>query len=180
MNRSDALLARAAAAGDRAAFEALVRAHYDRTYRMAASLLRDPDQGADLAQEIWVDMPRRLASFAGEAAFTTWLYRVVLNRVRDHMRKVGRAASGRSRLAENALREAAEASDASARRRWLVGAFDALRPPELRETALLIVVEGLSQAEAAQALDLAPGTVAWRMSEIKRQLSALAAREGAA
>ncbi|HBG97872.1 MAG TPA: RNA polymerase sigma factor [Rhodobacteraceae bacterium] len=180
MNRSDEALVRAAAAGDRAAFAALVRAHYDRTYRMAAGLLRDPDAAADIAQDIWASMPARLAGFAGEAAFTTWLYRVVLNRVRDHIRRTQRRAGSRARLAEEAARLAAEAGAEAERRRWLLAAFDALAPPELRETAWLIVVEGLTQAEAAAALDVAPGTVAWRMSEVKRQLTGLARSEGVA
>ena len=59
---------------------------------------------------------------------------------------------------------------------WLAGAMARLKP-DLAETAALIVGEELTQAEAAEALGVPPGTVAWRMSEVKKALAAMAAED---
>jgi RNA polymerase sigma-70 factor (ECF subfamily) len=59
---------------------------------------------------------------------------------------------------------------------WLGRALRAL-PEELRDTAVLVVGEDLTQGEAAEVLGVAEGTVAWRMSEVKKRLRALVAKE---
>ena len=83
----DGGLARRAAAGDREAFGALLERHYDRIYRIGARVLGDADEAADLAQDVCVALPARLASWRGESRFTTWLYRVVVNAARDALRR---------------------------------------------------------------------------------------------
>ncbi|MEM6906423.1 MAG: sigma-70 family RNA polymerase sigma factor, partial [Pseudomonadota bacterium] len=111
--------------------------------------------------------------FRGEAAFTTWLYRLVVNAALDRRRKAGRQA----RLVENfaetdALRRAGDEARL-AEVDWLARALQALSP-ELRATAALVLEEELTQAQTAEVLGIAEGTVAWRMAEIKRKLRALA------
>ena len=85
--KRDGALARRAAAGDREAFAALLECHYHRIFRIGARVLGDADEAADLAQDVCVALPARLASWRGESRFTTWLYRVVMNAARDALRR---------------------------------------------------------------------------------------------
>lgn len=172
METTDEALATAAGQGDRAAFASLIERHYDRIFRMCWHLTRRQDQAEDLAQDICLKLPRALRGFRADAKFTTWLYRVVLNTVRD----AGRRNSTRAKAMEGYGNEATlvgSAFDEDDRASWLDRAMGALKP-DLAETAALIVGQELSQADTATALGISPGTVAWRMSEVKKALAAMA------
>ena len=163
----DATLARRAGAGDATAFEALVERHYDAIHALAWRL--DRTCADDLAQEVCVRLPKALRSFRGDAAFRTWLHRLVVNAARDGWRRRGaydRAVEGWVEV--DGMRRA---DDAEARERlaWLDGAMDALGPA-LRETVALVVGEELTHAEAAATLGVGEGTVSWRMSEVRKLL----------
>ena len=174
METSDEALAQAAGQGDRAAFATLVNRHYDRLFRLCWRLTGSETAAEDLAQDVCVKLPRALRSFKGEAKFTTWLYRVALNAVRDDARR----ATTRARAMEGLAREPVAPPDENENlSRWLAAAMARLKP-DLAETAALIVGEELSQADAAEALGVSPGTVAWRMSEAKKALAAMAAEDG--
>lgn len=176
MGEDDDLLARAAQAGDRAAFAALVARHYDRIHGLAWRLTGARDQAQDLAQDICAALPAKLMAWRGEARFTTWLYRVVVNAAHDRRRRAqahARAAEGWGtwELARQAdARAEVEAQD------WLTQAMLRLSP-ELRDTVALVLGEDLTQAQAGEVLGISEGTVAWRMAQVKRQLRALAAEE---
>ena len=97
MDTPDETLATAAAAGDRAAFAVLVERHYDRVFGLACRLTGQRAEAQDLAQDICAALPAKLRGWRGEARFTTWLYRVVVNAVHDQRRRQAtraRAASG--------------------------------------------------------------------------------------
>lgn len=175
METTEEALALAAGQGDRAAFAALVERSYDRLHRLCWRLTGSPDRAEDLAQDVCLKLPRALRSYRGEAAFSTWLHRIALNAVRDAARRDGtRARAMAAYAAEAPLRRPDGAEDAASA--WLAGALSALKP-DLAETAALVVGEGLSQAEAAAILGVSPGAVAWRMSEAKKALRALAEAE---
>ena len=79
METPDETLALAAAGGDRAAFAVLVQRHYDRIYGLAYRLTGSRAEAQDMAQDICAALPAKLRNWRGEARFTTWLYRVVVN-----------------------------------------------------------------------------------------------------
>lgn len=176
MEDQDESLARAAAAGDRAAFAALVERHYDRIFGLAWRLTGSRAEAEDLAQDICAALPGKLSGWRAEARFTTWLYRVTVNAAHDLRRRQAarsRAAAGWGdweRARHDAAHEARAAQD------WLHAAMAGL-PPDLRDTVALVLGEEMTQAEAAQVLGIAEGTVAWRMSEVKRRLKAEARKE---
>lgn len=176
MDTSDQILAEAASRGDRAAFAALVSRHYDRVFGLCWRLTGSKANAEDLTQDICAALPAKLQSWRGEARFTTWLYRVVVNAAHDARRRAqtrARAADGWGdwELArQDAMTEDRAAMD------WLTHSMQRLSP-ELRDTLALVLGEDLTQAEAALVLGLSEGTVAWRMSEVKRRLRALAAEE---
>lgn len=173
METSDEALATAAGQGDRAAFATLLNRHYDRLFRLCWRLTGSQNTAEDLAQDVCLKLPRALRSFRGEAKFTTWLYRVALNAVRDDARK----ALTRARAMEALAVEPIAPPNEDDLTDWLTSAMARLKP-DLAETAALIVGEELSQADTAEALGVSPGTVAWRMSEVKKALTALAAEDG--
>lgn len=77
--RENALIARARS-GDQAAFTALVDAHYAQVYGLACRTVRDPDEAAEIAQDVFLAAWRGLGAFRGEARFSTWLYRITYRR----------------------------------------------------------------------------------------------------
>ncbi|MCE6958865.1 RNA polymerase sigma factor [Cereibacter sphaeroides] len=176
MDTSDDSLARGAAAGDRDAFAALIERHYDRIFRLAWRMTGSRTEAEDLAQDICAALPAKLRGWRGDALFTTWLYRVVVNAAHDLRRRQSvrnRAALG---WGDWELARQDEVQEARAAQKWLVAAMTAL-PVELRDTVALVLGEEMTQAEAAAVLGLAEGTVAWRMSEVKKRLQAVARKE---
>ena len=171
---TDSALARRAAAGDRAAFASLLERHYDRIYRIGARVLGDSDEAADLAQDVCVALPARLASFREQSRFSTWLYRLVVNAARDALRrKDARRRSERSHAEMEALLRV-EDTGPVCEGSWLRRALDRL-PEDLRLTVFLVLEEEMKHAEAGKVLGVSESTVSWRMHEVRKRLRALAA-----
>ncbi|VDC33002.1 ECF RNA polymerase sigma factor SigE [Pseudogemmobacter humi] len=176
MDTPDETLATAAASGDRAAFATLVARHYDRIFALAWRLTGLRADAEDLAQDICAALPVKLTRWRGEARFTTWLYRVVVNAAHDQRRRRTtrvKAAEGWGDWETARQAEIAEGREAEA---WLWSAMAQLSP-ELRDTVALVLGEEMTQAEAGLVLGVSEGTISWRMSEVKKRLRALAARE---
>ena len=75
----DAELVALAREGDRSAFADLLERHGREVYRLAFRLTHDHELASDVAQETWIRVWRGLSSFRGDAAFSTWLYRIAVN-----------------------------------------------------------------------------------------------------
>lgn len=172
----DQRLAMDASAGDRVAFARLIERHYDRIHGLAWRFTGGPPDSEDLAQDVCIALARRIRSFRGDSRFTTWLYQVVLNAARDGMRRDKTRASATRAFAEvDALRRGADADRARAAE-WLRARIFELKQ-DLRETAILVLDEGLSHGQAAEILDVAESTVSWRLMEVRKALRAAAAAE---
>lgn len=175
MTTGDTSLARAAAEGDANAFSLLLERHYDGMFRLAFRLTGAQTEAEDLTQDICAALPAKLAKFRGEAKFTTWLWRVVVNAAHDRRRRAAtraRHADGWGDWEQNrraADTETAEALD------WLTQAMRAL-PDDLRDT-LALVLDDATHDQAAEVLGISPGTVSWRISEAKKRLRALREKE---
>lgn len=176
MEPTDEALALDAAAGHRAAFAALVSRHYERIYGLSWRLTGNRADAEDLAQDICASLPRKLNGWQAEARFTTWLYRVVVNAAHDARRR----AQTRHRASEGwgdwECARQADLVESRAALDWLNTAMAGL-PIELRDTVALVLGEDLTQAQAAQVLGLSEGTIAWRMSEVRKRLRAIAVQE---
>ena len=174
---TDRALARWAAAGDGEAFAALLERHYDRIYRIGARVLGDADEAADLAQDVCVALPAKLASYRGRCRFTTWLYRVVVNPARDVLRRRAARQRGERGYAElDALMRRDQVAARECESFWLRQALGRLSDG-LRVTVVLVLEEGLRHAEAGEVLGVSESTVSWRMHEVRKRLRALAAGE---
>ncbi len=80
---SDPILIRRAKDGDQRALEALCERHAPRVERLAAHLVRDPEDARDASQEALAKLCVRLKQFRGDSRFTTWLHRLVVNTCKD-------------------------------------------------------------------------------------------------
>ena len=172
----DTNLAIAAAQGDRRAFERLLTRHYDRIFRVAYRVIGNRVEAQDVAQEVCAALPAKLKGFRGEAAFSTWLYRVVLNAGRDQLRRT--AAQQRITSEWGNVQVLNRETDAQnlAELDWLTRALTKLSD-DLRETVALVLGEEMSHALAGQVLGLSEGTISWRMSEVRKALKLMAAEE---
>ncbi len=175
-DNNDSWLARKAATGDPDAFAELLDRHYDRIYRVGARVLGEADAAADLAQEVCVALPTKLASFRGESRFTTWLYRVVVNAAHDALRRRTARQRGERGFAELNSLSRADRGAGMFESIWLREALDQLSE-ELRTTVFLVLGEGLRHAEAGEVLGISETTVSWRMHEVRKRLRAMAAEE---
>ncbi len=86
---TDYVLAQAASSGDMAAFETLYERHSRRVYSLCLRMTQNQSEAEDLAQEVFIQLFRKIGSFRGESAFTTWLHRLTVNQVLMHFRKRG-------------------------------------------------------------------------------------------
>ena len=176
METDDDSLARAAATGDRTAFATILARHYDHIFGLAWRLTGTRAEAQDLTQDICAALPARLASWRGEARFTTWLYRVTVNAAHDLRRRQATRARAADGWGDWELARQDEIATQAKVMDWLTGAMQRLSP-ELRDTVALVLGEDLTQAQAGEVLGLSEGTIAWRMSEVKKRLRAMAAEE---
>ena len=84
---SDFNLAQAAAKGDMFSFEELYQRHHRRVYSICLRMLQNASEAEDLTQDVFIQLYRKIGSFRGDSAFTTWLHRMTVNQVLMHFRK---------------------------------------------------------------------------------------------
>ena len=84
---SDIMLAKSAADGSMPAFEELYTRHHRRVYSLCLRMLQNTAEAEDLTQEVFIQLYRKIGSFRGDSAFTTWLHRMTVNQVLMHFRK---------------------------------------------------------------------------------------------
>jgi RNA polymerase sigma-70 factor, ECF subfamily len=159
-------------AGDAAAFDMLVRRYRRRVFGICLQYFGDPRDAEDATQDAFIALLRRASTFAGTAAFSTWMYRVAINACNDLARK--RARRPRSSAEDPAaLADVATLDDVLANRELGVELEAALRrlDPIYREAVVLHDVIGLPQAEIADRTGVAVGTVKSRIHRGHAQLA---------
>ena len=167
----DSSLVAAARAGHRDAFATLLERHYDRVHGLAWQITGSRADADDIAQDVCCTLVEKIGSFRGEAKFTTWLCGITVNACRDLRRKRRSFSTFTDRLAVlvgiAAAPDGRDLHDAI----WIRSAISGLKPA-LRDTAVLVIGQQLNHAEAAAILGVAESTIAWRMHEVRRILSA--------
>ena len=178
-SREAALIERCVA-GDESACAALVAAHQRTVFNLAFHLLGDRDEALDVSQEVFLRVFRTLSRFRGQSALRTWIYRIVVNQVRnrqrwwrrrrradlvsldDHLKRCGELEATREILPDRLL-----ASKETARRIW--AAMERL-PFDQRTALVLREIDGLRYEEIAFTLDVAVGTVKSRLTRARQAL----------
>jgi RNA polymerase sigma-70 factor, ECF subfamily len=162
--------------GDRVAFALLVKRHERRVYNLAYRMLGREEDARDATQDAFMTVLRRLSSFRGEAAFTTWLHRVTVNASYDILRKRKREpALELSESSETAMPRADHAESTAI-------SIDVQRallavPPEFRAPLVMHDIQDLAYEDIARILEVPVGTV---KSRIHRGRVALARALGPA
>lgn len=171
-NDPDAGLVRLAQLGDARAFEALVVKYQRRIARHVARYVKRAGDVEDLVQEVFIKAYRGIASFKGESAFYTWMYRIAKNAALNFVTRQSKVVVLQEDLAPSEGGEPLEASsDAEDPERLLlakqisetVGRAMTRLQPELAEALLLYEVEGKQYKEIAQMLAIPIGTVRTRI-----------------
>ena len=164
---SDFELAERAQAGDAQAFEQLLARHYGMMFKVAYKWCGHRADAQDIAQETCVKLASALSQYRFDAAFSTWLYRVILNTAKDFMRARQTQHKYESDFVhEQQFDETPKNQEEAMRARDAMRAINSL-PDKIRETVVLVACEGLSHAEAGKALECSEGTVSWRIHEAK-------------
>lgn len=149
--------------GDEEAFAALFEAHKRRVYSLCLRMLGNPTEAEDLTQEAFLQLFRKIATFRGESAFSTWLHRLSVNVVLMHLRKKG--------LNQISLDETENSQGEPIKRdygdddRRLVGSIDRIGlnraiaelPPGYRTVFILHDVEGYEHNEIAEIMNCSIG-----------------------
>lgn len=168
--RRDAELVARAQKGDQAAFTELVRIHQDRVYAVARGIVRHPDDAADVMQEAFISVLRALPQFQGTSRFSTWLHRIVVRKAYDHLRKRVPAPLDPQSQTITDRSDGGSAHEQNLARQDLLQCLNEL-DQGFRDAVLLVDVAGLSVEEAAQILEVAPGTIKSRVFRARALLA---------
>jgi RNA polymerase sigma-70 factor (ECF subfamily) len=166
--------------GDEAAFTRLFEQHWDAVYRLLARLVGDDLLASDLTQDVFVQLYRRPPAAEG-APLRAWLYRVALNRGYNALR-----ADRRRRRREDSVARDPSAPDGALPAADDAGLVEAanraeerdtvrrslLRLPDRQRDCLVLRSEGLSYAEIAAAVGIAPGSVGTLLARAERAFKA--------
>jgi RNA polymerase sigma-70 factor (ECF subfamily) len=161
---------RRAQTGDVGAFELLYRANAPTIYRLCRRMVGDDTAARELLQDVFVRAWERLPTFQGQSALGTWLHRLAVNVVLNHLRGARR----------DALRLTDESADIATRP--IAGQIDARidlddaiarLPTGARTVFLLHDVEGYTHEEIAEQTGIAPGTARAHLCHARRALMKL-------
>ena len=166
---SDEALCARVAERDEAAFDQLVERYQARAYRLAWSLLRDPEDARDVSQEAFMRVYQSAGRFRGDARFSTWFYRILVNLAVDHRRR--RRWWQRAVIEDRDDEEVAVVERQPAREpdpgeraseaQTMTRLWEAVQrlAPQQRAAVVLSVQEQLSTAEVAAVLQISEPTV---------------------
>ena len=169
----DWLLVRRVQAGEKAAFDLLVKKYQQKVMNLVSRYIKDNAEVMDITQEAFIKAYRALPNFRGESAFYTWLYRIAINTAKNFLVARGRRPPGTdidSQDAEvysnaDALRENASPERLVLSQELKQILFDAIEklPTDLRAAIELRELEGLSYEQIAEEMDCPVGTVRSRI-----------------
>ena len=170
----DAEVVQRVVAGDVALFEILMRRHNQRIYRAVRAVLRDEDEVEDVMQQAYLNAFKHLPQFAGNAQFSTWLTRIAVNEALARRGRRARIASEGDddvmlRLADTQTPDPEQHASAAELRQLLEREIAAL-PEPFRIVLMLRDVEGMSTAEAAEAVGVSEELIKTRLHRARTQL----------
>jgi len=175
--------------GDRDAFDTIVERYTPRIYNLSLRITGSREEAEDCVQDAFLRAFKALGHFRGEAAFSTWLYRVAMNVANDASRRLGSKPIAASELADpdsnlpppelERLGESAHSTDSpetsllKAQRRQVVTEAIRSLPQNHRTVIVLYDLQGLSYEEIAHVLGTRVGTVKSRLNRARLALKEL-------
>jgi RNA polymerase sigma-70 factor (ECF subfamily) len=157
--------------GEREAFRVLFETYKDKIYSIALRFAGDEALAMDIAQDTFLKLYSSIAEFRGESQFSTWVYRLVVNRCLDHKRRSWRILPMADEVLE-VLRAPGDALQALLRYEMSERVQRAVEklPAEQRIVVVLRYTEGLAYEEIAEVVGCSLGTVASRLNRAHKAL----------
>jgi RNA polymerase sigma-70 factor (ECF subfamily) len=172
---------RLAQAGDAAAFEFLYRLHSRRVYALCLRMVNNPADAEDLTQEAFLQLFRKISSFRGESAFSTWLHRMTVNVVLMRLRKKSLPVASLDETTEPDEDTGGPRKDIGAPDLRLSGAVDRVNlersveklPPGYRTVFMLHDVQGYEHNEIADIMGCSVGNSKSQLHKARTRLREL-------
>lgn len=176
VSAADFDLTQAAAKRDLAAFEEIYNRHHRRVYAICLRMTRNTTEAEDLTQEVFMQLYRRIGSFRGDSAFSTWLHRLTVNQVLMHFRKRNVRFEMTTKEGETPVQIVSGTENP--KRMSIVDTIaleDAIAqlPPGYRNVFVLHDVRGYEHEEVANILGCAVGTSKSQLSKARIKLRKL-------
>jgi RNA polymerase sigma-70 factor (ECF subfamily) len=176
-------LAQKAATGNISAFELLYERYHRRTYSLCLRMTSSPTEAEDLTQEVFIQLFRKIGSFRGESAFSTWLHRLTVNQVLMHFRR--RSVKNEKTSEDGEIPEQIvpgtenQAKMPVLDRIALTRAVNQL-PPGYKSVFMLHDVEGYEHEEVARLLKISVGTSKSQLHKARLKLRGLLIKQNEA
>lgn len=147
--------------GDAAAFECLYQLHSGRVFALCLRMLKNPAEAEDSTQEVFLNVFRKIQSFRGEAAFSTWLHRVAINTVLMRLRRNAPTKISLSEVSESGEETGVQGRELEGPDLHLEGYFDrealekaiAQLPPRCKLMFVLYDIQGYAHSEIVKSQD---------------------------
>ena len=152
---TDHLLIRRALDGDERALRQLWSQHSPHIDAVIRRLVGDPDEAADIAQEVWIQIFRALPSYRGDSQFGTWAHRIAVNRTLNALRRTRRIAKSETDIEDDTI-----AVEHDSERALLAASIEEAAgqlSPGARTVFMMHDVEGFTHEEIARELGITPG-----------------------
>jgi RNA polymerase sigma-70 factor, ECF subfamily len=183
MSEADAI--RLAQQGDAAAFERLYRMHNRRVYSLCLRMLNNTAEAEDLTQEAFLQLFRKIATFRGESAFSTWLHRLSVNVVLMKLRKKSGTESSLDEMTEPDEDGNGPRRDFGTVDLRLSGSIDRVNlqraveqlPPGYKSVFVLHDVQGYEHNEIAEIMDCSIGNSKSQLHKARMRLRELLQEE---
>jgi len=178
----DQTLARVAAQGDMKAFEELYRRHNRRVYSLCLRMTKNVPEAEDLTQEAFIQIFRKISTFRGDSAFTTWIHRLTVNQVLMHFRKRSVKLEHTTEEGDTPVQIVRGTEDPNRMpvldRISLDRAIVQL-PPGYRSVFILHDIEGHDHEEIAKMLGVAVGTSKSQLHKARMKLRGILRKKAA-
>lgn len=176
LDSSDIDLCKMASDGSLAAFEVIYQRYHRRTFSLTLRMTGSQTEAEDLTQEVFIQLFRKIGSFRGDSAFSTWLHRLTVNQVLMHFRK--RSFKNEKTTEEGEMPEQAVTGSANPNRMAVVDRI-ALKnaiaelPRGYKNVFVLHDVEGFEHEEVARMLGISVGTSKSQLHKARLKLRGL-------
>ncbi len=157
-------------------FDELYRKHYRRVYSICLRMTGNIAEAEDLTQEVFIQLNRKLSSFRGESAFTTWLHRLTVNQVLMHFRK--RSVKSELTTEDGEMPDSVDPDTINPESMPIIDRIAieiaiAQLPPGYRTVFVLHDVEGYEHEEIARILRCSAGTSKSQLHKARLKLRRL-------
>jgi RNA polymerase sigma-70 factor (ECF subfamily) len=176
--QQEAKTIRQAQQGDAAAFERIYRLHSRRVYALCLRMVGNPTEAEDLTQEAFLRVFRKIQTFRGESAFSTWLHRLVLNVVLMQLRKKKFAGASLDEMTEPDEERAAPSREIGGPDQLLTGLIDRMNlqraveqlSPAHKIVFVLHYIQGYKHHEIAEMMNCSVAASKGHLHRARKQL----------